>query len=890
MRSSIFIIGLLTAAAFAQPKIPPAPPPPLPPVGPGGPPPFPGATGALPAPSDKLPEGVRLRLGSSKFREGNYVSAASVSPDGTVLAVCGGQQMIRFLEVATGKELRRIGIREYLRTNQLFWSPDGAQIVTAGHNGINVWDAKDGKLIRQATNANPGGRDGMIHVSDDGKFATVGHQYEVGNVRVIDLTAGNQVCSVKPEQNAGVFGALSPKGETLATWGQHYNRGNVRPEDVTRVARTVQLWDAREGKEKGALVSDIPQITAVRFSPDGTKVAAGGNGVVQLWDVATQKLERRFAGRSGQGAQLAFSPDGRTLSAAGQDGCVQSWDVTTGKRAGTCEGPASVVAGLRYRPDGQLLAWSTNANAVEIWEVPSGKRLTPSGGHTAPIHALQFAPDGKTLISCGKDGRILRWDPTTGAELGPFELKETEARRRTYGYRRGMVGQGVFSPNGKYLIAPGANGASSVWDVEGGLELFALTSAGGYVDMGGIIAFSGDSTRLVAMTRYGGRDQNLPIPVWDLETGLPLPPLRGQKGDFTSAALSTDGNILVTAAYSYQPQGGQLSEAWAWDLNTGKVLSKVSAPPNTQINAVVFLDHRLYALFSYNAPGGFKVYDAVTGRETRTLAGANGPPAQQAMALTLSHDRRLLAYSTQGPWRAMPNGTSVPGPGRVTVWEVASGAVRHEFVGVEGNITALAFSRDGQTLAGGSSDTTIYLWDLKPKAARADALSTADLDAIWKVLEGTDGKKAEEALRTLAARPAEAVPFLKGQVKAVAGVKPDPDRIRKLIADLDAPRYAVREAAMRDLERLGNHAREPVAEALKKSGLTAEVRERLEKLTDAVNKPDTGAEWVRPLRAVEALERIGTPDAVGHLKELAAGGDAPPTRGAKEALGRLGVK
>lgn len=887
MRFSVVILGLWTAAAFAQPQIPQ--PPPVRPVGPGGPPAFPGTMGTPPVASDKLPDGVRLRLGSSKFREANYVSAASLSPDGKVLAVCGGQPVIRFLDVATGKELRRFGIRENLQTNQLFWSPDGARIVTSGYQGINVWDARDGKLVKQAASGNPNGRNGMIHVSDDGKFVAIGHQYEVGNVRVIDLTAGGQVSSVKPEQNAGVFGALSPKGETLATWGQHYNRGNAKQEDVTRIARTVQLWDAQDGKEKAALVSDIPQITAVRFSPDGVKVAAGGNGVVQLWDVATGKLERRFAGRSGQGAQLAFSADGRTLSAAGQDGCVQSWDIATGRRAGTCEGPATVVSGLRYRPDGQLLAWATNANAVEIWEVPSGKRLTPAGGHTAAIHALQFAPDGKTLVSCGQDGRILRWDPATGAELGPFELKETAARRRTYGYRRGMLGQGVFSPNGKYLIAPGANGVSSVWDVDGGLELFALTNPNGYVDMGGIIAFSGDSTRLVAMTRYSGRDQNLPIPVWDLETGLPLPPLRGQKGDFTCAALSTDAGIVVTAAYNYQPQGGQLAEAWAWDLTTGKVLSKVSAA-NTQISSVVFLDHRLYALFSYNSPGGIKVYDAVTGREMRTLEGPKGSNQTMGTALALSPDRRLLAFAPQGHEVYAKDGTSRPSGRRVVVWEVASGAVRHEFGGIEGNMTALAFSRDGKTLAGGSSDTTIYLWDLKPKADRADALSTTALDALWTTLDGPDGKKAEAALRTLAARPAEALPFLKGQVKPVAGVKPDPEKIRKLIADLDSPRYAVREKAMQDLERLGNHAREPVAEALKKPGLTPEVRERLEKLTDAVNKPDTGAEWVRSLRAVEALERIGTPDAVAHLKDLAAGGDAPPTRGAREALGRLGVK
>src|SRR5947199_204272 len=128
---------------------------------------------------------------------------------------------------------------------------------------------------------NGGGPEGPIQGPDDGKLAAIGHMYQNGMVRVVDLESGSQVSAVQPAQNAGVFGALSPKGETLATWGQHYNRGNGKPEDEQKIARTIQLWDAKEGKEKAALVSDIYQIASVRFSPDGAKVAAGGNGVVQ---------------------------------------------------------------------------------------------------------------------------------------------------------------------------------------------------------------------------------------------------------------------------------------------------------------------------------------------------------------------------------------------------------------------------------------------------------------------------------------------------------------------------------------------------------------------------------------------------------------------------------
>jgi WD40 repeat protein len=845
-----------------------------------------------PAPPDdgKLPEGVRLRLGSSKFREAGYLNGANVSPDCKLIAVGNGSQVVRFIDIATGKEVRRIGLREPPRSHQLFWSPDGKQLVSPSYNGINIWDAMDGMLIRQIPNPNRNGQDGLIHISDNGKSIAIGNQFQNGSVRVIDLTDGSQLASVKPMQTGAVQGALSPKGETLATWGQHYNRGIGKPEDEQQIARTIQLWDAKDAKEKGSLVSDIYQIACVQFSPDGAKLAAGGNGVVQLWDVATSKVERRFAGRTGQGTQIVFSPDGKTLTAAGTDGCVQSWEVATGKRAGLCEGPTVAVAGLRYRPDGQLLAWGTNVNAIEIWEVPSGKRLTPEGGHTAAISAIRFAADGKTLISCGNEGKMLRWELATGKELGPFEFREAETKRRMYGTPR-QVGPSHFSPNGKYLVAAGSNGGvASVWDVDAGLELFALTNVGGYVNSSGVIAFSGDSSKLIAMNRYGGRDASVPIPVWDMETGQPLPPLKGQKGDIMSAAFSTDGSILVTGSFSYNPQGGgQMAEAWAWDLSTGKVLSKVQVP-NTQIQAIQFLDHRLFTLFTYLSPqNGIKVYDAVTGREVRTLENPKVPGSQPTVAMALSLDRRLFAYGLMS--QTFAPGSNQPRTNRsVVIWEVASGSIRYDLSGIEGNITALAFSQDGKTLAAGCSDTTIYLWDLHRKAERSEPLATNDLDALWKTLESPDAKKAEEALRTLTARPAEAVPFLKKEVKPSAGVNLDPAAIQKLITDLDAPRYAVREAAMRDLEKLGKLARVAVQEALKKTTITPEVRERLEKLSDVVNKPDSGTEWIRPLRAVEALERIATPDAVAYLKELASGGDAPPTRMAKEAVGRLAVR
>jgi hypothetical protein len=131
------------------------------------------------------------------------------------------------------------------------------------------------------------------------------------------------------------------------------------------------------------------------------------------------------------------------------------------------------------------------------------------------------------------------------------------------------------------------------------------------------------------------------------------------------------------------------------------------------------------------------------------------------------------------------------------------------------------------------------------------------------------------------------VPYLAGQLKPAPASAAPPAVLAKRIADLDAPRVAVREAASQKLEKLGGPARPAVIEALERTDLPAETRERLEKAKVKLDQPINLDGWVRSLRAIEVLERIGSVEAVAHLKAIAGGGDAPTTRAAKAALGRL---
>src|SRR5262249_7483471 len=115
----------------------------------------------------------------------------------------------------------------------------------------------------------------------------------------------------------------------------------------------------------------------------------------------------------------------------------------------------------------------------------------------------------------------------------------------------------------------------------------------------------------------------------------------------------------------------------------------------------------------------------------------------------------------------------------------------------------------------------------------------------------------------------------------------DPQKIRRLIADLDDDVFAVREAAQKALAKLGAVA-EPVLRETLDNNPSAETRRRIEGLLAIYTLGAPDPEILRRLRAVQVLEQLATPEARQVLHALARGaaGDRL-TREAKTALQRL---
>jgi len=80
---------------------------------------------------EPLPAGAIARLGSLHFRHGASLRDLAVSPDGkvlvTVAAFVGSE--IRFWEMATGKEIRRL---KHPTARAVAFSPDGSKLASIG--------------------------------------------------------------------------------------------------------------------------------------------------------------------------------------------------------------------------------------------------------------------------------------------------------------------------------------------------------------------------------------------------------------------------------------------------------------------------------------------------------------------------------------------------------------------------------------------------------------------------------------------------------------------------------------------------------------------------------------------------------------------------------------
>ncbi len=602
-------------------------------------------------------------------------------------------------------------------------------------------------------------------LSPDGKWLAEGREahltiWDVGR-RKIRFQVGNS-----QEATASVFDVLtfSPNGKFLAFAG-----GIHDPDAAGEV--DIQLWDVDTGAVIRKLRKHRRKITALAFSPDSKLLAAAiQDEAVCVWDLGEDKVVRELPLLDC--CKLAFSPDGKELATADyQTGLIHLWNPISGEEIGTIKNGGAAMQSLTFSPDGKTLAAAGGARAIHLWNIETREEVPRFAGHCDPVLSVAFSPDGKTLASRSSDATVRLWDVPSGKMRRTLSFGQFDGRRE-------HVCTLTFVPDGSKVI--GAGGwfgpthvfAFMAWNMASGETAAEVPEAHRYSWTASVsIAPDGDT---VATADLNG------IHMWSLASRKLVnelilrpqesPPPRQPTDCEHCAIFSPDGRTLATC-----DAVDRVVRLWDWKSSTRLREILVDAK---ECNCLAFSpDGQLLAGCN---PGPACVWETATGKLFRKL----GEGREGARSVAFAPDGRRLVVATKAS---------------VDVWDVLTGEELSAHDGKpllsgghKGAILCAAISPDGKTIASGSADTTILLWnaaDLLPKTP-ATHLTPKDLDRLWDDLRSDDAPTAYKAVLDLLGAPDQAAALIKERVPPA----PKPDAQQRQRPDRQARRQRLRRA------------------------------------------------------------------------------------------------
>lgn len=781
---------------------------------------------------DPLPDRAKVRIGTTRFRHGDTVTAAAFARDGLTAATASRDGTLSLWDTGSGKER----VRFQGHTGEVLavaFSSSGDHLISGGTDGtVRFWriprsPGTDGLVTGEEERCVHPSREEVqaVALSTDGSTAAVGRAD--GVLVVWDLNNGKERRRFTQEGQVYCL-TLSADGEQLAA--NHAASGAV-------------LWNTVKGEISHLLGSGV--IASLAFSTDGRSLAAGyQQGRLVMWDTRRGTEIRVFPGQErplpGQASSVlsvCFSIDGRQLASGGTDNTVRIWDTETGRQASTAKGHGDSVTAVAFDADGKRLISGGADNTVRLWETATGRGLIPEREPAVPLTCASLAPDGRMLAVVQASDRISLWDTSSGREQPfPAELPN------------GLASAAAFSPLGPTLAVAGADGRVRFCDLAERTVRAAERESPRRLQR---LAWSRDGKALVS----SGPDHH--IDLWDPRKPELLRRMGLQEEAYLALAFDRHGERLATAS--------EADSIRLWDFATG-----VEKPPiNGRFTGALALSFSAdgRSLFAAGGDGRVRLWELATNQTRCTFP----EKTMEITAAAFTPDGRLLA--TGG------------GDGAVRLWDTTAGKERCVFRGHRGPITMLTFATRAPLLASSSRDTTAIVWNLEELLQTETPpvldLSERRIEVLWTKLAG-DAPSAYDALRTLRRAPSQVVPYLRGRMQPVKV------EFARLIADLDSDEFPVREKASQQLAKYGRIVEKNLRQTLQKRP-SLEARRRIEDLLGEMRDgPAVVRAEPREVRCIELLESIGSADALRSLQTLAGGiTEAELTQEAKAALARL---
>jgi WD40 repeat protein len=477
-----------------------------------------------------------------------------------------------------------------------------------------------------------------------------------GPVLLLSLSAQDKSGVVFKGHTEAIYSAAFTKDGTLAATGSF--------------DKSVRLWDPATGKQLREFAGPSGHqslVLSVAFSPNGDQVASGGSdNTARVWDVPLSKPVRELAHGAGVTA-VAVSPDGKSVAGAAADGSVKVWSAD-GKPIATLTGHPGGATGVLFSANNAVLATCGIDGTARLWNPADGKPTGVIGAHGSGVTAMAIGPANNQLYTVGADGLLKFWQfPVPAPKALPAHSDAITSL--------------TLSADGNSALTGGADRAVKLSNVANGQLIREFTGA-----TAGITATAlWPNNATVAAGTADGKAF-----LWTAD-GKPAGTLIAHAGAVTGIAANPNGTGFVTVGAD-----GML-RSWAYPVN----------PTRTIASPAAILGGSL-------SPDGKHLVTAGADGVVRTWAYPAGTPEKQFTGHTGA------VHSTA----ITPDNATVVSVGadeKLHQFSAANGMQTAALTGHKGAINSVALAPNGQFAVTGGADGTVRIWGPLTAAAKETA-------------------------------------------------------------------------------------------------------------------------------------------------------------------------
>ncbi len=280
------------------------------------------------------------------------------------------------------------------------------------------------------------------------------------------------------------------------------------------------------------------RITAVAWSPDSQKIAAGQmDGKVKIWSQASNQPLLILSGHTDSILSLSWRPDGQQIVSGSFDSTARVWDTNSGEWVQTLIGAESPVTWAGWNPDGsQILTFNSDAtNSLRVWSAIDFNLITQKEGDS--VYGAVWSPDQSKVAVASLSGNtgILNSDSYT------YQTWFMEPQEGQYPH---LILTVAWHPDGTRVASGSDAGWVHIWDLVSNQMVYELRATDSIqVDWGvsdvHFVRFSPDGHTLTSLTGDGT------LRTWNADTGKVLSTTFISNMPIYDAALNSDSTKIA---------------------------------------------------------------------------------------------------------------------------------------------------------------------------------------------------------------------------------------------------------------------------------------------------------------------------------------------------------